>query len=91
LADAIAPTNKTVQQVLAQGALVCGQIDSTTGQLISGTAVAVLNAAGAPVSVTGQASAVVAGACPALLVPGAAPAGTTNLPTAPASVLPVVA
>lgn len=90
LADAIAPTNKTVQQVLADGALVCAQIDSTTGKVIAGTAVAVLNAAGVPVSVTNQAPAVVAGACPVLTQPVPAPTGTTNLPTAAASALPAV-
>lgn len=82
LAEAVAPKNQTVQAVLSKGALVCGKVSSTQGQLIQNTAFAVLNSAGVPVAVTNQTAIAVSGVCAAFnAVPGPAPAGTTNLPT----------
>lgn len=96
LAEIAAKNNTSVQNVLTKGALICGQINSATGQLVEGTAVALVNAAGVPLSVTGQASGDVAAACAGFgLAPGAAPA--TMAPAAipvvvvPAAKLPVVA
>lgn len=91
LAQIAGAQNKTVQTILAQGALICGKASSVPGQLVIGTAVAIANAAGAPVSVTGQLPGDVAAACAPLgLVPGPAPA-QASIPVQPvATVLPAV-
>jgi hypothetical protein len=72
----VAVQNNTTAATLAkQGALACGIVDSTTGQLIASSVKILANAAGVPVSVTGMASTVVNSACPAInLVAGAIPA-----------------
>lgn len=85
LAQIAATKNTTAAAMLAEGALVCGKIDSATGRLIADSVEVIANAAGLPVSVIGQLQNDVASACPAGLVPGPMPSGA-----APASV-PVVA
>lgn len=84
LATVAAAHNTTASQWLKEGALICGQINTINGQLVIGSAVIVANAAGVPVSVTGQIASAVALACPAGTSPGALPA------TANTSVLPVI-
>jgi len=82
LASAAASQNKTAAQLVADGALICAQLNTTTGQIVAGTLVAVANSAGAPVSVTNQIAADVAAACPAGTTPTALPATTaaTSVP-----------
>jgi hypothetical protein len=84
LAGVAAANNTTVDQVVAKGALFC----ATKGPLVP-LVVALANAAGAPVSVTGQASADVAAACAAIqAVPVAPPAHPEAAPVMAAPVLP---
>lgn len=93
LGQLAAANNTTAAKLAASGQTFCGEAVSPTGVLIGAGIVALANAAGAPVAVTGAASADVAKACAAMnLVAGALPA-TTNadmVPTATVStVLPV--
>jgi len=86
LASVAAAHNTTAAALLSDGALVCGQASSVQGQLLEGSAVAILNAAGVPVSVTNQAASDVAAACSAIgLVAGPVPSGQTTLPVATVS------
>lgn len=94
LASVAAAHNTTAAQWLAEGALICGKINSVSGQLVEGSAIIVANAAGIPVSVTGQVAADVQKACPVGLNPGVLPTGanTSVVPVVPtAATLPPVA
>lgn len=85
LAAIAAQNNTTVASVVTKGALFC-QLGGGAG------VVAVVNAAGAPVSVTGQTSAAVAAACMAFqAVPVPPPADPSSVPTqTAATTLPAV-
>lgn len=75
LAAIAAQNNTTVASIVAKGALFC-QLGGAAG------IVAVVNAAGAPVSVTGQTSDAVAAPCAAFqAVPVPAPADPSSVPT----------
>ncbi len=96
LAEIAAKNNTSVENVLTKGALICGEANSATGQLIAGTAISLVSAAWKPLSVLNQAPGDVAAACAGFgLVPGAAPALTAPaaIPAVvvPAAKLPVVA
>jgi hypothetical protein len=88
LASVAASQNTTAATILAKGALICGYINSTTGQLEQTGAEIIANAAGVPLSVTNQVAADVAAACPAGQSPGVLPV-TANIATVP--VLPTAA
>lgn len=85
-----AKNSTTATNLVTKGLAICGQIDSTTGELLAATAVGVLTMAGVPTSVTGAASNTVAATCSALTIAGA-PAVPGALPsTLAAASLPVV-
>lgn len=89
LASVAAANNKTVADVVAKGALFCQQ-DS----VLLPAVVALANAAGAPVSVTGQASSDVAQACAAIQavpVPPPAAPGSVPVVASPSVALPAIA
>ena len=90
LASIAAANNTTTAALVAQGALFCQALNSTG----AGTSVfALANAEGAPVSVTNQASAVVAQTCAVLgAMPVAPPAAAASVPLVPvpATSLPAV-
>lgn len=87
----LAVANNTTAAKLAQaGQTFCGQSVSPAGVLIGAGIVALANAVGVPVAVTGAASADVANACGAVgLVAGALPA-TTNAAAVPMANVPAV-
>jgi hypothetical protein len=66
LASYAAAHNTTAASLVHQGALICGKINSTTGQLVESSVVAVASAAGAPVTVLNQAASDVGAACDAI-------------------------
>lgn len=74
LATVAAQYNTTAKALVARGNLICGQVNSQTGQLIEASVVAVATMAGAPASVKDAAAATVAAACPVGTVPGPMPA-----------------
>lgn len=93
LASVAASQNTTVASLLAKGALVCGLVNSVSGQMIEASAEIIANEAGVPVSVVGMTAAAVAAACPPGTVPGPLPVGVaaTAVPVVPtASTLPPV-
>jgi len=93
LASVAATQNTTVASLLAKGALVCGLVNSVSGQMIEASAEIIANEAGVPVSVVGMTAAAVAAACPPGTVPGPLPVGVaaTAVPVVPtASTLPPV-
>jgi hypothetical protein len=76
LVSIAAANNTTVASVLAQGALICGKATSIQGQLALDGLVAIANAAGAPVAVTGMLPKDVSNACTAVgLIAGPMPVG----------------
>lgn len=74
LASVAAKNNTTAANLLAKGALVCGEASSVQGQLVLGGLTVIANAAKVPVSVTGAVQGDVADACKAIgLVAGPMP------------------
>lgn len=96
LATVAAQNNTTAASLVSQGTLICGVLDSTTGQLATAGLVALANVAGVPVSVTGMTSSAVSTACAGLglvagALPAAVPAASVPVVTAPtAAALPPV-
>lgn len=94
LASYAAQHNTTAAKLVANGAAICGQVNTQTGQLVENTVVAVATAAGAPATVLNQSASAVADTCAAIgLAAGPLPAGVnaatvTLVPVA--TVLPVV-
>jgi hypothetical protein len=76
LRSAAAAKSTTATALVNEGALLCGDAVSPAGVIVGDVLVAVANAAGVPVLVTGAAQSVVAAACPPGLAPGALPPGT---------------
>ncbi len=94
LAEVAGKNNTTVQTLLNKGAAICGKASSVPGQLVQGTAVALLDSSGLPLSVVNQLPGDVSAACAGFgLVPGPAPAGSGVIPAVavPAAKLPPVA
>jgi hypothetical protein len=97
LASVAAANNSTAAKIVSDGALICGKINSTTGQLLTDGLEVAASALGAPLMVTGAISSAVAASCPAGTVPGPLPAGVdpstvpvvpvagSSLPTVPAT------
>ena len=82
LAAAAAASNTTVDRLVTAGALFCEKADPLVPVVF-----ALANAAGAPVSVTAQASEDVAAACAAVqAVPVSPPANAATVPVIPAVV-----
>ena len=91
LAQVAGQHNTTVQTLLSQGAAICGQASSVPGQLIEGTAVALMDKSGLPLSVVNQLPGDVAAVCAGFgLVPGPAPAGPAVIPAVTVPHLPAV-
>ena len=77
LASVAAAHNTTAADLLAKGALACGDVVSPEGVLIGSVVKIVLTSAGVPASVTNAGPDIVAAACHAIgLVPGAVAAAT---------------